>query len=48
MDLEWSSDTYHKITVVMAYTEWYNNTSSAIGKSIISQGLSGLTEDILG
>lgn len=47
MDLDWSSDSYHKLTVVMAYTEWYNNTSSAIGKNIISKGLSGLSEELL-
>ena len=48
MDLDWNNETYHKLTVVMAYTEWYNNTSSAVGKNIISQGISGLTEDLLG
>ena len=48
MDLEWSSDGYHKLVVVMTYTEWYNNTSSAIGKNILAQGLSGLSEELLG
>ena len=47
MDLDWSSDGYHKLAVTFAFTEWYNNTSSAIGKSIISQGLSGLSETLM-
>lgn len=45
MDLNWQSDNYHKLSVQFAYTEWMNNTSSAIGKSIVSQGLSGLIEN---
>ena len=45
MDLDWSADGYHKLAVTFAFTEWYNNTSSAIGKNIISQALSGLSED---
>lgn len=26
MDLDWSSDGYHKITVTFAYTRWFNRT----------------------
>jgi hypothetical protein len=28
MDLDWSADGYHKITVTFAYTRWFNRTES--------------------
>lgn len=46
MDLNWSSDGYHKISVQFAFTEWVNLSSAGIGKSLVSQGASGLVEEL--
>ena len=42
MDLDWGSDTYHKLTVVFAYTYWQNNSIQALGASL----LQSLTSEI--
>lgn len=42
LDLNWSDDGYHKLSVVFAYTYWTNGTLNQIGKNILTQGLSGL------
>ena len=35
LDLDWSSDSYHKLTVVFAYTYWQNNSIQALGASLL-------------
>jgi hypothetical protein len=35
LDLDWSSDAYHKLTVVFAYTYWQNNSIQALGSSLL-------------
>jgi hypothetical protein len=35
LDLDWSSDGYHKLTVVFAYTYWQNNSIQALGASLL-------------
>ena len=46
LDLDWSNDGVHKLSVVFAYTYWTNNTLENLGKSIASQGISGLLNTI--
>lgn len=42
LDLDWSNDGVHKLSVVFAYTYWTNNTLNNLGKNVLTQGLSGL------
>ena len=47
LDLDWSTDGYHKLSVTFAYTYWVNNSIEQVGSSLIQSGISYLT-DILG
>lgn len=42
LDLDWSSDGYHKLAVVFEYTYWTNTLLNNIGKNTLTQGLTGL------
>ena len=42
LDLEWSSDGYHKLSVVFEYTYWTNTMLTNMGKNVLTQGLTGL------
>lgn len=46
LDMEWSSDGYHKLAVVFAYKQWNNNTVSALGQSITNAAITGLINNI--
>lgn len=46
LDLDWSNDGVHKLSIVFAYTYWTNNTLDNLGKNIAAQGLSGLLNGI--
>lgn len=47
LDVDWSSmDNHHKLTVVFAYTQWYNNDVSVMVNDLGTQALSGLADDI--
>lgn len=46
LDLDWSNDGVHKLTVVFAYTYWTNIILEDIGKNIAAQGISGLLNGI--
>jgi hypothetical protein len=35
LDLEWSSESYHKLSVVFAYTYWQNNSIQSLGSSLL-------------
>lgn len=35
LDLDWSSDGHHKLTVTFAYTSWRNNTVEALGMELL-------------
>lgn len=35
MDLDWSSDGHHKLTVTFAYTSWRNNSLEALGMELL-------------
>lgn len=47
MDLDWSSDGYHKINVTFAYTYWTNNSLQAYGMQLVDAGL-GYVADAVG
>ena len=42
LDLDWSSDGHHKLTVVFAYTKWNNNSISGILKNVEQQILTNV------
>jgi hypothetical protein len=46
LDLDWSTDSYHKLAVVFCYRQWSNNTVSNLGKNIITSGLSGILNSL--
>ena len=46
LDLDWSNDGIHRLSVVFAYTYWTNTTLNNLGKNIAAQGLSGLLNTI--
>jgi len=35
LDLDWSSDGHHKLTITFAYTSWRNNTVEALGMELL-------------
>jgi hypothetical protein len=35
LDLDWSSDGHHKLTVTFAYTSWRNNSFEALGMELL-------------
>jgi len=41
LDLDWSTEGYHKLTVVFAYTNWQEGTVSAIADNLGTQALAG-------
>lgn len=42
MDLDWTTDGYHKLNVVFAYTNWTYGTIPEIGKNALTQILSSI------
>jgi hypothetical protein len=48
LDMDWSTDSFHKLAVVFAYKQWNNNTVSSLGQSVVQGVLSGLLNDITG
>jgi hypothetical protein len=42
LDLDWSNDGYHKLTVVFAYRYWQNNSFQALGSSLLQAGISNV------
>lgn len=40
MDLDWSADGVHKLTVVFAYRYWQNNSIQQLGTNLLQQGIS--------
>jgi hypothetical protein len=40
MDLDWSSDGFHKVSVTFAYTRWKNNSLEAIAMDAIENAIS--------
>jgi len=42
LDLDWSNDGHHKLTVVFAYRYWQNNSIQALGSSLLQAGISSV------
>lgn len=42
LDLDWSNEGYHKLTVVFAYTNWAEATTTTISQNLATQALGGL------
>lgn len=43
MDLDWSSDGYHKLNVTFAYTQWRNNSLENIALEIVEAGIDSIS-----
>ena len=39
LDLDWSNDTYHKLSVTFAYTYWKNNSLQGLAQDLIDAAL---------
>jgi hypothetical protein len=39
LDLDWSGDSYHKLTVTFAYTYWKNNSLQSLGMELLDAGI---------
>jgi hypothetical protein len=48
LDLDWSSEGAHKLTVVLAYTYWRNNNIVSSLKNIATSGLGGVVSEFTG
>ena len=48
LDLDWSTDGHHKLTVTFAYTQWRNNSLQAIGMDLIETGLASVASAVGG
>jgi hypothetical protein len=48
MDLDWSSDGYHKLNVTFAYTYWQNNSLQALGMELVDAGINAVNNIVGG
>ena len=48
LDLDWSNDGYHKLTVTFAYTYWKNNSLQALGMEILDAQIGNVVERLGG
>jgi hypothetical protein len=48
LDLDWSNDGHHKLTVVFAYRYWLNNSIQQLGSSILQAGITELLDSVGG
>ena len=39
LDLDWSNDSYHKLTVTFAYTYWKNNSIQGLAQDLVDQAI---------
>ena len=46
LDLDWGTDSYHKLAIVFCYRQWSNNTVANLGQNVLTSGLSGLISSI--
>jgi hypothetical protein len=44
LDLDWSNDGHHKLTVVFAYRYWQNNSIQQLGSSLLQAGISNILD----
>ena len=47
LDLDWSSDNPHKLSVTFAYTRWNNNSLQSFGMELVDAGLANFS-DVVG
>jgi hypothetical protein len=48
LDLDWSTDGYHKLVVDFAYTYWQNNSLQALGMELVDAGINAVTSMVGG
>jgi hypothetical protein len=48
LDLDWSNEGFHKLTVVFAYRYWQNNSIQQLGSSLLQAGISEIINTIGG
>jgi hypothetical protein len=48
MDLNWSDDSYHKLSVTFAYTYWQNNSLQALGMELVDAGINAVADALGG
>jgi hypothetical protein len=48
LDLDWSNDGYHKLSVTFAYTYWKNNSLQALGMELVDAGISAVADAVGG
>ena len=48
MDLDWSNEGYHKVTVTFAYTYWKNNSLEAFAMELLDAAIGDITDRIGG
>ena len=48
LDLDWSNDDVHKLSVDFAYTYWQNNSIQALGSSLLQYGISSVMQNVGG
>jgi len=46
LDLDWSTDGYHKLNVVFVYKQWQNNTVSSLVQNLKNATLSGVVTSL--
>jgi hypothetical protein len=44
LDLDWSNDSYHKLTVTFAYTKWKNNSLEALAMEFLDSVIGGVAD----
>jgi hypothetical protein len=48
LDLNWSDDGFHKLSVTFAYTYWKNNSLQALGMEFVDAGLAAVSSAVGG
>lgn len=48
LDLDWSTDGYHKLSVTFAYTYWQNNSLQSYGMQLVDAGINAVSSAIGG
>ena len=46
LDLDWSNEGYHKLTVVFSYRYWQNNSIQTLGSSLLQAGISNILNNV--
>ena len=44
MDIDWSNDGYHKLSVTFAYTYWKNNSLQGLAMELLDSQIGNLTD----